>query len=971
MSSQKKDSFKKKRNQRKSRNTVNIDQTGKVVSSSSSRDVSKSGPQKTIKIKEAKKVVSAVSSIAKTRRQAEDNSAVYVTGSVATRLEGNEGVPNLISFAQAWTSRLSIDLPHIFCHEDTQIGARTLYPVDFVAYCVTLMIGGYNRAGLLRSAEPGAFQKISDDCPVPIAIADYIQRIHLVGAPEIVKLLNLNFNPGLITGEITYNAANPFTNLSYNCMQGNSNQIEIWQYGSAPAGSATADVQDLSTYSFAISGTLGISNLFGAGGWISQRMPFMVDYLNDLEIGKVRFSDIPLTTTDCSSFGGALNGTQWVNATSICFPRHGGNPYTCIVFNPNSRDSYFPGTVFNVSVPRTTWTVSGGLYGVNPATFSQPWAGQPVSPSGMDIFMQTIQYYMAITMFAPTLKPRLFGKNGYEYHGLKISDYGRIVSVPIDYPNLVQKCLAAHFGLLNAPLSGTSLVYNYGYVQGLALMYGAMIVRKVLNSQLECWASLNGSTISNVWNIQTLVPSQTYLQSVKIPVPIAAILNEIAPVSVHGIVRVPSIGAGYLVDNWASAANPNKFYLFPKWVGFAPAGTYLSNGLIANPTVANPGDPKTWTFPRIMGASPAPANVAVEYQASAYGFDYAYTIFPSNINCVQLAVNGTNEAQLVVAVAPQGPIYDSSTLTGPFSGPTWQTGAINGGKQSYLGFQYTGAAAAVKKNFKLISEKSKVDSSKLMSVAERGIVGGSSMSINNQYSIDYTDNKPTQTINIVELDGDGVPTGLSVPVGLCMDYHADSILQCMSFCNQARLSLGFLLSVSTFPVSAQSTPAGLGLYSTAPYSANMQNVTTNAMYDDLISQCGQEGSAINKWLDARASSNLTKGGQEQTFRLGTSHKNHDVSVTEGAIISYASTVDIPETLTVFTFKQLEEAKKRYALTQTKSQDFAEIEALVSESPIEDSADFSSKQFFDTAWKGIKWAAPKALKAAVEVVPLLL
>ena len=314
------------------------------------------------------------------------------------------------------------------------------------------IIGGFYRLGALNTSVQQASTPVPNDLKIPIAIAEYIQRLHLVGAPEIMSILTLDSNPSITTGEISYSASAGGTNMSLNQnyvsnFAGTAGFGELWQYGVQT--STSMDPNDLSSYSY----TMPTGFLYGPSGssWRSSgRMEIVQELLVSLGIGLVTFESIPRCTTDPSSFGGSANGAFWNAAKLIWFPAKGGDANLCMVFNPITRDVYFPGTTYVKSVPQLTWTVAGGTYGNSFAGLT-PWAGQPVVPTSLDPFMYATQCFMMITMFAPGLQPRVYGKYGYRYCGQIVHDYNRIVSAPINYPAILQRLVSGHMSTIQSP----------------------------------------------------------------------------------------------------------------------------------------------------------------------------------------------------------------------------------------------------------------------------------------------------------------------------------------------------------------------------------------------------------------------------------------------------------------------------------------------------------------------------------------
>ena len=950
--------------------SLQVAQDGSLTVNSKSRDLTKNGPTQTVHPKKVKKAVSSVGRI----KPGKSEDAVYIIGTARACYQRQVSLREIIAYVQNWVRVLDTQFPHIFRHEQTIIAKRTLYPVDFVAYGVMAIIGGFYRLGALNTSVQQAGTPVPNDLKIPIAIAEYIQRLHLVGAPEIMSILTLDSNPSITTGEITYSASAGGTNMSLNQnyvsnFAGTAGFGELWQYGVQT--STSMDPNDLSSYSY----TMPTGFLYGPSGssWRSSgRMEIVQELLVSLGIGLVTFESIPRCTTDPSSFGGSANGAFWNAAKLIWFPAKGGDANLCMVFNPITRDVYFPGTTYVKSVPQLTWTVAGGTYGNSFAGLT-PWAGQPVVPTSLDPFMYATQCFMMITMFAPGLQPRVYGKYGYRYCGQIVHDYNRIVSAPINYPAILQRLVSGHMSAIQSP----SLVVNQGYVQGLYLYYGAMIVRKVLNSQLEMWSSLGGSTATNAWNIQALIPSQDYLQGNKVPAFVAATLNELAPASVCGVIRVPSIGAGYLVDAWATGNSSTgaKWFLFPKFAGYSPAGSYYASGLIQNPTEANQGDAKTWTFPYFFGASGDPANAATDNSSYIFGVGSttigSYTTFPQNWiqYMAVLKITGTDGDGVANTLTAQGPTYDGSTL---LSGPdSWANGALLAGRETRLCWQYVGAGKAARSIHKMFVHLVKLNEDRFVEPGIRGIAGGCSMNANVQWTVSFEVNKTSQPVLSAVLSADGIPAAAPALLGAFMDYQDSALVQAMAFFSQTRLNLAYLFASVAYPITPQSTPSGLGNYSSGPFLANMEDITTDDLHDAFAVTCAMPDSDINKYISSHQAKRVTtKGDVEGVYEYGTEFKNHDVGIVEGALINYAKGMELPKPFERFTIQELNDATKEMKFTNHDNPVTAAIKSIHSDDLV-DNIDYSASQFFSSAWKGIKTVAPHVIKGALELAPLLL
>jgi len=712
------------------------------------------------------------------------------------------------------------------------------------------------------------------------------------------------------------------------------------------------DPNDFSQYAF----TQPFVGLFGStgSGWVSSNRPtFVAEMLRALDIGTVNFNLIPKHTTDPSSFGGPGNNYYWSTATQVWFPKAGGNSSLAMVFNPVPNNGWFPGTTFISDVPRVTWAVQGGTYGNVFPSPSPPWAGQAVVPTSLDPYMYAAQCFYMITMHATNIMPRVFGKNGYKYHGLVVHDYNRFVSAPIDYSGLVQKLVSAHLRSINT----SNLVMNFGYVQGLYLFYGAMICRKVLNSQVEMWSSLSGDTLTNLWNIQTLVPSQDYLIGGKTAAFIAALINQLAPTGANGAIRIPSMGAGYLANAWSNGntSSGSKWFLFPKFAGFAPAGTDYASGLILNPTSTDPGDPKTWVFPYFMGANGDPTQQTAQSGSFVMGSNSAYTIFPESTVLREGIVPAGGGQTFSNCLYVTGPLYDQVSLV--TAANSYANGALNAGRETRLAWQYAGASAAVKNFHSLIAKSTLLNEKRMMSMTPYGVVGGSGMCANVQYTINYDVNKPYDSYAFSLLDNDGGANTVNM-LGVVMDYHQGGVIQAMCFFNPIRVSLAYIFSPVTYPISSQSTTFGLGRYSAGPYLNDMHDVTGMDMWDAYVCDALQPDSDFNTYIEDHAAKKVKcKGEAEGTYHFGTTYKNQDACVLEGANIATATTHDAPCSTTAYTVHEVEEATK---LLKAENRDNEITAALkdINGNHVIDNVDYSAKQFFGAAWKGVKEVAPK-------------
>lgn len=892
----------------------------------------------------------------------------YLNGTDIASFTATESFQNIIAFCQG-VAFVSYKLnPSMFANPTSATSspsAEIITPTDFVAYCAMAILRGYSKAGQLNTTFASAIDDFSDDAKIPVPIAEYIRhRISVRGAPAIARRLTYTTDWTISSGQIVYSGA-PGTEIGFNQWgtETNLSHAELWQYQVA-AGSQ----QDLTTYSVPLALNL-LTAVPGRDSWVSQRMNPVMSFFastGSYKLNLVKFGSVPLSTIDYSGFAGPENGRTWPETNRALSPGARHNSDLAMYFNPSSFGAYYPGMSYFSVVSPPSASVQGGSYG-NVYGGGGQYFGEPVVPSQLTRVVQVMQTLNHILLSEAGMKKEVFGRDGYKYCGLLVSNLNRINYVPIDIAGLAGKMLRAVTVACNS-YGELGLALEAGLPNAIIALAQGCLVRKILTAgQFEFLISLNtqpasGGALTNLWNVQALIPSMDYITS-ELPLAWTNILDAIGPMYYDGALHIPVFGQT-MAQSWATNVGAAKYSNFPKFGFITSVGATYPPNLV--PFAGTNLDPTLYQFPYVWLSNPvaSPYNIGSYWYGSNVNVNTWNTeaTYPTSIGSPEYLPGGSS--LLPVYRTTNLYTYDAAVQATYVTDNTTASG-----RETHMAFQYAEVASMLANIAQIFKDNTKVCKGFSIRPVQQslGNVGMSSVIL---ATIDNGVNRNYDQLSVFIGDnllnpGNPFITQLSITMG----PSDNEVLHSNVFLTNSRIWLATTLGLNTQYVVPATRPQQLEAYTKSGYATRIVGKTGFSLWGEYCQEVAQDGSATNEELKKLLSKPQLMQSHEEYLTTTRLSSNRKSGAAQGALLDNAVQSGLTYGSNIVDTKQIEKEFEVSKLRGYPTQLVAAYWALHKIDTLRSSDDFSANKLFDGIKKGLKTVLPYVKPVAEGVATL--